>query len=259
VKTLGSVRHQLKQVSFRHLKKQLEDALRPRPANCVFNAVVAHPTLIATDKGPCSLCIHPDQEADRLCDIAWGGVEKAKGCPLFLAKQSKDEIKDEFREWLSTATLAEVAAEYPDMAALLWVLQEEAPNREVEIADDEDWQPELETEEEYLVEFAGLSLRFSAAEDAEAFNSEVGGMQLALTTANKQFSSASKDLTQVQADVLQLQSDLEAKTEDHQHVSSQVTALRMEATGLKQQVTDQQATIQVQPVSWWRSLFGGGS
>jgi len=258
VKTVGSIRHQLKQVSFRHLKKQLEDALRPRPVTCSFNAVVAHPDLIAADKGPCGMCIHPEQEGDRLCDAAWGGIEKAKGCPLFLAKSSKDDLKEEFRDWLSTATLAEVAAEYPDMAALLWVLQDEAPNREVEIADDEDWQPELETEEEFLVEFAGLTLRFVAAEDAEAFNSEVGGMQLALTTANKQFSSASKDLTQVQAEVFQLRADVEAKTEDHQHVSGQVTDLKQQVTDLKQEM-DRRATLPIPAVSWWHRLFGGGS
>jgi hypothetical protein len=252
MKTGGEVRTQLKQVSFRHLKKQLEVGLRPRPHNCAFNRTIHHPNLIAGDKGPCGMCIHPDLEGERLCDTAWGGVEKAKECSLFQPTVAKDDIKSAFKEWLATAQLHEVAEKYPDMAALLWVLQAEAPNREVEIGGDEDWEPEDDAiEEEFMVEFAGMTLRFAKAEEAEAFNTELAGRHLALTTATTQLKSAATELEKERVASTQLKIDLEAKTNDHKHVSDQVSDLKREKT--------ERAHLVVSPVSWWRRMFGGGS
>lgn len=129
MKSEGALRHKLKQVRFRHLKKRVADRLRPRPENCIHNRLLKHPLV----DDPVGSCIHPDQEEHHnLCDREWGGCEKAKACKLFETAQSKDEVKDEFREGLEASSFAEIAYIYPDMAALMWVLDEEGV--------EEDWE-----------------------------------------------------------------------------------------------------------------------
>lgn len=127
----GAIRHKLKQVIYRHLKRRLETDLAERPENCVYNHTVMDPYNQAHDRFPAPLhvCIHTDMEV-RLCDSRWGGNEKAKNCPYFRASQDKDEVKDEFKEFMRTAPLPEIAAEYPDVAALMWVLGDDAPDRD---------------------------------------------------------------------------------------------------------------------------------
>lgn len=143
MKKAGAIRHKLKQAAYRHLKRRLEAELRPHPDNCVHNQLLHHPKIISQGGSPTGICVCPDQEpADRLCDIAWGGIGRAQKCPLFLAPTDKDSIKDSFRDFLASAALPQIAAEYPDLAALLWVLEDEAPNREVEIEESDDFQDE---------------------------------------------------------------------------------------------------------------------
>lgn len=263
MRTAGSIRHQLKQVSYRHLKKRLERGLRPRPENCQFNRTMRHPKLSAAGEPPCGVCIHADQQGEVLCDSAWGGIEKAKNCPLFVNKVSKDSIKEGFRGWLATATLAEVASEYPDMAALLWVLQEEAPNREVEIEDGEDWEEPEDTEEEHVVEVNGVRLKTSSAEDAEEAQVELAGMTLAATTANKQFESVSEDLRAALEKITRLEADVEAKGANLAEAAEVISTLKEHNGALNDMLRelkvelDKQATIPVKRVGWWQRLFGG--
>lgn len=150
MKNSGAIRHKLKQVAFRHLKRRLETELRPHPDNCTFNHEVRHPKVIAEGGPPLGVCLcQAMTSADRVCDVAWGGVERAQKCRFFKSAATKDFIKENFREFLSTAQLHEIAAEYPDLAALMWVLEDDAPNREVEIVEEDDFQ-EVETDEEAI-------------------------------------------------------------------------------------------------------------
>lgn len=272
MKSAGAIRHQLKQVSFRYLKKLVEAKLKVRPHNCTFNEEIRHPKVIAEDGPPLRVCIFPDlDQPDRVCDALWGGVEKAKECPFFQPNATKDEIKDEFKDWLATSTLAEVASKYPDMAALLWVLQDEAPDREVEIPEDEDWEAE-DTEEEYTVTINGVVLRAASSEEAKKVLTELEGIKLALDTSlgkhkqdrealesqsnhiatlteeNTLLNGENESLTQANAS---LRADLEAKSRDHEHVSGQVAELR-------RQLQDR-VELPAPRVSWWARLFGGGS
>lgn len=127
----GAIRHKLKQVIYRHLKRKLEQELAEVPENCVYNDTVMDPYSQANDRFPVPIhvCIHSDV-GERLCDPRWGGNEKASGCPYFQVQQDKDSIKESFKEFMRSAPLHEIAAEYPDVAALLWVLDEDAPDRE---------------------------------------------------------------------------------------------------------------------------------
>lgn len=131
----GAIRHKAKQVRFRHLKQLLEEALAQTPDNCLHNRKFHHPQIVVSGGPPVGVCVCPAQDGDVLCDKAWGGTERARVCPLFEPTTTKEEVKQEYRDFLATADLARIANTYPDLAALMWVLQEEEADREVDFTE----------------------------------------------------------------------------------------------------------------------------
>lgn len=119
----GRVRHKLAQVQFRHLKDAVRKGLSVRPENCNHNGVLEG----APDR--VHLCLLPPDLTDAAgkvvtCDARYGGLERARGCPDYSCRHTKDRLKGEFMEFLRTAPLADVAHRYPDIAALRWVLDQ---------------------------------------------------------------------------------------------------------------------------------------
>lgn len=141
MKSAGSIRHKISQIRYRHLKKRLELELRQVPGNCAYNAVVPPPTLptgqsinglalgvpLATGDG-FGLCMFGAGDLSKwtptFCDEQVDGGLRAKKCSDFCPRRSKDQIKEVFAQELQEMTLAEVAYNYPDLAALIWVLDE---------------------------------------------------------------------------------------------------------------------------------------
>lgn len=128
MKTSGAIKHKLNQVRFRHMKKRIESELRQSPGNCLYNAVVPPPPGVKGAQGV-SLCLYgagePTTWEPTFCDERVDGGERAKGCSTFCAIRTLDEVKEDFRQDLEKMTFPEVAAVFPDMAALIWVLGEE--------------------------------------------------------------------------------------------------------------------------------------
>jgi hypothetical protein len=138
VKSVGAVKHKLNQVRFRHMKKRIEAELRQAPGNCVYNAAMpAHAVPksngtngvdVAPHRG-LSLCLHgaadPVTWKPTFCDERVDGGTRAKSCPVFCSRRTKEQVKDEFKRDLEGLNIAEVAYRYPDMAALIWVLDED--------------------------------------------------------------------------------------------------------------------------------------
>jgi hypothetical protein len=151
VKSAGAIKHKLNQVRFRHMKKRIEAELRRAPGNCTFNAVVQPPTSpdgeVRNGHGfGVGLCLYgagdPSTWKPTFCDERVDGGARAKDCGLFCPRKSKDRVKEEFRRELDGMTLPEVAFRYPDMAALIWVLDEEdIPEVEADEGDREDTPP----------------------------------------------------------------------------------------------------------------------
>ena len=122
MKSEGAVRRKLQQVLFRYLKQRLALNFQKLPQTCGFNG---KPTSIRLPR----MCLYganfPGSWQGKVCDVdVEGGVEQARGCPYWKPRRSKEEIKAEFNASMSR-NRAVVAAEYPDAAALLWVLDEE--------------------------------------------------------------------------------------------------------------------------------------
>ena len=124
MKTEGAIRHKLKQVRFRYLKQCIEAALERRPENCTHNG--------ATEGVPASdtvrVCFAQIDVPGRkvvLCDERFGGCARAEACPSFTSRHDKANVKEEFYAELEWMSFPEIAYNYPDMAALLWVIADE--------------------------------------------------------------------------------------------------------------------------------------
>jgi len=157
-KSLGAVRHKYKQAAYRHLKKILKENLEEKPSNCAHNLVRVMPN--GARAGLCRCKEMEDDDWAGICDDRFT-PSQPESCGHFDVRQSKDEIKTDFREFLETAPLHQIAAKYPDLAPLLWILGQEAPGREeVEI---EDWEPG----EEVRVEIYDKILTAENAEEAQ--------------------------------------------------------------------------------------------
>lgn len=109
----GEIRQKLKQVRFRHLKREIESCVKVTARNCIHNVPLQ---VRGVEVGFCAL-------KHVICDVA-EGKDHAQECPNFGLRASKDEVKAAFQS-LMDAPVHEVAAKYPDIAALTWVLESE--------------------------------------------------------------------------------------------------------------------------------------
>jgi hypothetical protein len=124
----GEIQQKLKQVIYRHRQKLLQENFKKAPQTCIHNGVDLDVRL--------HLCRHPSQTMRVYCDpMALSCVELAKECQLWQPKSTKEEIKAKFGELMGQKT-STIAAEYPDIAALKWTLQETG-GEEIRL-DDED-------------------------------------------------------------------------------------------------------------------------
>jgi hypothetical protein len=124
VKTENAIRHKLKQVRFRYLKQRIEAALKRRPENCLHNELLEGFAVSDTVR----VCFAQTDFSTRkvvVCDARFGGCARSEACSLYESRQNKAEIKSEFYAELEKMTFPELAFNYPDMAALLWVLADE--------------------------------------------------------------------------------------------------------------------------------------
>lgn len=129
MKTEKQVRQKAKQVLFRHRKEHVRRGLAQRPHNCAHNQKVTLPIHMANRAtlGVCGLCLEANQPRNVLCDSSMGGDEQAANCPYFQAAKTAKVLKEEFNHSLgldgeSPVQIGIIAKEYPDLAALMWVL-----------------------------------------------------------------------------------------------------------------------------------------
>jgi len=139
----GEVKQKLKQVRFRVLKKFLDSHLKSRPRNCIYN--VEMDSVSGKRVGVCKWREYSCEESWKiiLCDEEMPeGRKQARTCVRFCPKKDKKELKGEFREFLATEGLGKISFLYPDLAALMWVL--ELKGSEEWIFEEEETQEEKE-------------------------------------------------------------------------------------------------------------------
>ena len=144
MKTEGEIRQKLKQVLFRYRKKRLETLLSPYPDNCMHNSEM-EPRDRHDEAPNVQVCFYTTLGVPRgvVCDVRYDNGQRAKDCPLFEPRVDKEQINAEFQELLESGSMGEIAQNFPDAAALMWVLDDsEAPSDEAfpeEEAPDDRW------------------------------------------------------------------------------------------------------------------------
>lgn len=131
----GRIKHQLKQVIYRHLQKRLRMNFKKRPHTCLHNKeVIIHGVRVG-------VCSHPDVKMEGqnfspyvVCDThVSGGIQQAQECSFWDPVASKEDIKEEFTNLVNSGDRGRIAAECPDVAALMWVLDNQ--DQEVNLLD----------------------------------------------------------------------------------------------------------------------------
>jgi hypothetical protein len=138
----GAVRHQLKQVLFRHLQKELRANFRQIPVSCRFNrqSLLEGTIQHGVSVGVCYFEVD-GKPRKVVCDARLpGGSEQARNCPLWSPHRDKETVKQEFRDLMASGDYGMIAAKYPDVTALMWVLGVSIPEDlgEVEAEVDKD-------------------------------------------------------------------------------------------------------------------------
>jgi len=134
MKEEAAIRQKLKQVLLRHLQKRLREVFRRRPRTCLHN----HSFDLGRPGDEVGMCFFILNGKPRgiPCDerIEGHGVEQAKRCPYWEPRRGKEDVRAEFRSTLESGNLGVIAAEFPDTAALMWVLEEGPDIGEIEDA-----------------------------------------------------------------------------------------------------------------------------
>ena len=117
MKSESSIKHKLKQVRFRNLKREIRKGLSRRPCNCKHSGSVRGQ---ASDHMfyVCLLDVDDPKEWDGvICDPSMPA-----NCPFFKPHKTKELIEEELDKTLNSGDMGKIAEQYPDIAALLWVL-----------------------------------------------------------------------------------------------------------------------------------------
>lgn len=137
MKSEGAIRQKLKQARFRHLKKILQADLSTLPINCEHNRILDLPDI---EVSICSLYA-------TVCDEQYGGREIARECPKYQGRYEKEKLKEDFLLLMTESSIGTIAVEYPDIAALMWVLEDDDEIDLEGFEETEEMIPEEEEEE----------------------------------------------------------------------------------------------------------------
>lgn len=153
----GTIRHKIRQALFRHRKDYIRTHLDPAPNNCLHNAKMAYPDRDTTI-GVCRY--QKDGMAKNVvCDECFGGIKQARQCDAFEPMVPAERLKGRFKENIEEAVkdpraIGHIAKNYPDVAALMWVLGD-APESVLEAFREDDPVPTPVQEEEPMPEDPG--------------------------------------------------------------------------------------------------------
>jgi hypothetical protein len=119
MKSEGQVKQQLKQIIFRHIQRILRNNFKRCSQTCIFNRQVDSQGL--GKNGLIGVCNHETRNAIVLCDSSIVFCRDVPlNCELWLPKD-KEVVRRDFKEMLK-GDRGLIASNYPDIAALMWVL-----------------------------------------------------------------------------------------------------------------------------------------
>ena len=118
MKSKGQILQKLKQVRFRHLKKELTRFLKKAPTNCEN-----HRLLGPDELGVCSLDC-------KVCDALLD--DRAPECKDYSPRYEKEALKQSLDTFFNNRPVHEISIRFPDVAALSWTLQDEEELENIE-------------------------------------------------------------------------------------------------------------------------------
>lgn len=121
---LGKVVQKFKQTKFRHLKKFLEGHLSKESKNCVYNRPTTFSQNSCENVCLCGFGFEQKEWLGGACDSRVN-PDLAKECPDFESLYRKEDLKQVFNEFLEQKDLSAIAKHYPDLATLMWVLEQD--------------------------------------------------------------------------------------------------------------------------------------
>ena len=141
MKKTTEIKRKLKQVLYRHRKKYVEEGLKRRPANCKHNAIIEIGDASRTNRTHLRICTWgagqtQDGEGwnNTTCDEGLGGRKQCRECRFYECRNEADDLKAEFATILgidgTEVDIGWIAKQYPDVAALMWVLDSEPQTEE---------------------------------------------------------------------------------------------------------------------------------
>lgn len=117
------VRKKLLELKQKHLRRKLHKHLQPLPENCKHNQTHVGTNKEEDGQEEVGLCMLGHENIEEWPGNICEAPEKAEKCPFFNPKRSKEELIEEFKEEMKDPEV--LAYEYPDIAALQWVLENE--------------------------------------------------------------------------------------------------------------------------------------
>lgn len=120
----GTIRHKIRQAIFRHRKDYIRTRLEPLPENCLHNRRFSYPD---RDQS-IGICTYQQSSGKNVvCDDCYGGTKQARQCETFEPLVPAERLKGKFKENIEAAVkdpraIGHIAKNYPDVAALMWVL-----------------------------------------------------------------------------------------------------------------------------------------
>jgi hypothetical protein len=109
----GQVAQKLKQAVHRAIQREVRNLTRRTASNCANNREVGF------GPGSIRVCALDCQKCDPVLD------DRAPECPDYASRASEQQIRKSLREFLKARPPQDLAARFPDVASLLWVLADE--------------------------------------------------------------------------------------------------------------------------------------
>jgi hypothetical protein len=72
-----------------------------------------------------------------LCDSGVEGANQAPICPNWMPLRTKNQIKEDFRFLVRSGERGRIAAKYPDVVAMMWVLDDPILENEFKLVEDQ--------------------------------------------------------------------------------------------------------------------------
>lgn len=113
MKSAGQTYQKMKQARFRHVKREIDNLLKQTPRNCANNSQAKTSTgILGVCKIDCQTC---DAQVN----------DRSGACGEFTQIHGREDVKKSLQDFFFSRTIPEIAIRYPDVAALLWVLDGE--------------------------------------------------------------------------------------------------------------------------------------